>query len=427
MYYPRRAFLKKAGSLSAFAATLPLAKVHQNLKGYVASVRHKSAMDVAQDEAFWDEVRKTYKVSDDFINLENGYYSMVAEPVINAQEEHIRMINQIPSYYMRKQQWDDHKQVKQAMADFVGVSPEEIVICRNTTEALDTVILGLKMNAGDEAIMCDQDYGSMLAAFKQRARRDGIVNKVISLPLHPKNDQEIVDAYEQAITPNTKIILVTHLINITGQVLPVRTIAEMAHGKNVEVISDSAHAVGHLDFKIHELGCDYLGSSLHKWIGAPLGSGLLYVRKDKIEKVWPLFGDDTYADDDIRKFEHIGTHPCSTDLAIIDALNFQKTIGIARKEARLKYLKKYWVDQVKGLPKIVINTPFEEARSSGIANVGVEGIPPAELADKLFEDFNIFTVAIDTEAVKGTRVTPHLYTSLNELDQLVSALKKLSA
>lgn len=426
MYYPRRAFLKKAGSLSAFAATLPLANAHQDVKSYLASVKYKSAMDVASDEAFWDEVRKSYKVSTDFINLENGYYSMAAEPVINAQEAHIRMINQIPSYYMRKKQWDDHERVKKAMAEFVGVSPEEIVICRNTTEALDTVILGLKMNAGDEAIMSNQDYGSMLAAFNQRARRDGIVNKVISLPLHPQSDQEIVDAYEQAITPKTKLILVTHLINITGQVLPVKKIAEMAHGKGVEIISDSAHAVGHLDFKIPDLDCDYLGSSLHKWVGAPLGSGLLYVQKDKIENVWPLFGDDTYPDDDIRKFQHIGTHPCSTDLAIIDALKFQETIGIKRKEARLKYLKKYWVDQVKDLPKIVINTPFEEARSSGIANVGVKDLSPAALADRLFEDFNIFTVAIDTESVQGTRVTPHLYTSLEDLDQLVHALKKLS-
>ncbi|WP_277479505.1 aminotransferase class V-fold PLP-dependent enzyme [Catalinimonas alkaloidigena] len=384
-------------------------------------------MQVATDEKFWDEVRKAYKVSPDFINLENGYYSLAAEPVISAQEAHIRMINQIPSYYMRKKQWENHKQVKKAMAEFVGVSPEEIVICRNTTEALDTVILGLKMNAGDEAIMTNQDYGSMLATFNQRARRDGIVNKVISLPLHPISDQEIVDAYEKAVTPNTKVILVTHLINITGQVLPVRKIAEMAHSKGIEIIADSAHAVGQLDFKIPELDCDYLGSSLHKWVGAPLGSGLLYIRKDRIEKVWPLFGDDTYADDDIRKFEHIGTHPCATELSIIDALEFQKTIGIANKQARLRYLKNYWLEKVKDNHNIIINTPYEAKRSSGIANVGVKGLAPAELADKLFDNFNIFTVAINTEAVKGCRITPHLYTSKDELEQLISALNTLSA
>ncbi|MDF9797053.1 selenocysteine lyase/cysteine desulfurase [Catalinimonas alkaloidigena] len=426
MYYPRRAFLKKAGSLSAFAATLPFTH-SQNFKSYIASINQRSPVQVATDEKFWDEVRKAYKVSPDFINLENGYYSLAAEPVISAQEAHIRMINQIPSYYMRKKQWENHKQVKKAMAEFVGVSPEEIVICRNTTEALDTVILGLKMNAGDEAIMTNQDYGSMLATFNQRARRDGIVNKVISLPLHPISDQEIVDAYEKAVTPNTKVILVTHLINITGQVLPVRKIAEMAHSKGIEIIADSAHAVGQLDFKIPELDCDYLGSSLHKWVGAPLGSGLLYIRKDRIEKVWPLFGDDTYADDDIRKFEHIGTHPCATELSIIDALEFQKTIGIANKQARLRYLKNYWLEKVKDNHNIIINTPYEAKRSSGIANVGVKGLAPAELADKLFDNFNIFTVAINTEAVKGCRITPHLYTSKDELEQLISALNTLSA
>ncbi|WPP51251.1 aminotransferase class V-fold PLP-dependent enzyme [Catalinimonas niigatensis] len=427
MYYPRRSFLKKMGNLSATAASLPLFSVTLELQNIIKAYEHIPTKVLAADEMFWEQIRQSYKVSPYFINLENGYYSMAAEPVLEAQVQHLRMINRIPSFYMRRKQWEDYTIVKKAMADFVGCSPEEIVICRNTTEALDTIIFGLTMEAGDEAIMCSQDYGSMLAAFNQRARRDKIVNKVIALPLHPKTDQEIIDAYEKAITPHTKVILVSHLINITGQVLPVKALAEMAHSKGVEIISDSAHAIGQLDFKIPDLDCDYLGSSLHKWVGAPLGSGLMYIRKDKIEKVWPLFGDDTYADDDIRKFEHIGTHPCSTNLAIIDALNFQKTIGIERKEARLKYLRNYWLDQVKDIPRIKINTPYEKARSSAIANVGIRGLSPAELANKLFQDFHIFTVAIDGETVKGIRVTPHLYTSLEELDQLVDALKALSA
>lgn len=429
MHYPRRAFLKKMGSLSSTAATFPLFSpvIRPELKSLLEEKSDASAAALAKDEQFWAEVRKSYKVSEDFINLENGYYSMAAEPVLDAQDAHSRMINRIPSYYMRRHQFDDYARVKKAMADFAGCSPDEMTICRNTTEALDTIILGLKMEAGDEAVMTNQDYGSMLAAFNQRARRDKTVNKVISLPLHPKNDQEIVDAYERAITPRTKVILVTHLLNITGQVLPVRKIAEMAHGKGVEIISDSAHALGHLDFKIPDLDCDYFGTSLHKWVGAPLGTGMMYVRKNKIEKVWPLFGDDTYPDDDIRKFEHLGTRPCGINLSILDALEFQKSIGVDRKQARLRYLKQYWVSQVNDLPGIIINTPFEEERSSGIANVGVKGLSPAELANKLFEDFNIFTVAIDMEAVKGTRVTPHLYTKLEDLDQLVIALKELSA
>ncbi|WKN30734.1 aminotransferase class V-fold PLP-dependent enzyme [Porifericola rhodea] len=427
MYYPRRAFLKQAGTLSASLSALPLLNKEFTPKFEQSRIAHHSPGKLTSDETFWKEVRHYYKVSTDFINLENGYYSLAAEPVLEAQQQHIRKINQIPSMYMRKQQYSDYQKVKQAMADFVGCSQEEIVICRNTTEALDTIILGLKLEAGDEAIMSHQDYGSMLATFDQRARRDGTVNKLIKLPLHPKNDQQIVDAYESAVTERTKVILVTHLINITGQVLPVRAIAEMAHAKGIEIISDAAHSLGHLNFKIPELGCDYLGSSLHKWLGAPLGSGLMYIRKDKIENVWPLFGDDTYADTDIRKFEHIGTHPCSTHLAILDALNFQNKIGLERKEARLRYLKNYWVNQVKEVKGIRINTPFEDHRSSAIANVSVKGLSSAELADQLFDGFKIFTVAIDSEAVKGVRITPHLYNTTQELDQLVSALKKLSA
>jgi selenocysteine lyase/cysteine desulfurase len=429
MHYPRRAFLKKMGSLSTTATALPLfnPKVSPYIKEKLGSWANTDAGNLAKDEKFWEEVRQHYRLPSDYINLENGYYSMTATPVMDAQYQKSQMINLNPSIYMREHKWDDYSKVKKAMADFSGCTPEEMTLCRNTTEALNTIILGLKMEAGDEAIMTNQDYGSMRAAFNQRARRDKIVNKVISLPLHPKNDQEIVDAYEKAISPRTKVMLVSHLINITGQVLPVRAIAEMAHGKGVEVISDSAHALGHLDFKISDLDCDYFGTSLHKWVGAPLGNGMMYIRKDKIEKVWPLFGDDSYADNDIRKFEHWGTRPNAIINSILDALEFQNTIGLDRKQARLRYLKQYWTEQVKDLPGIIINTPFEEERSSGIANVGIKNLSPAELANKLFEDFNIFTVAIDTEAVKGTRVTPHLYTKLEDLDQLVDALKALSA
>jgi len=428
MYYPRRSFLRKISSLSAASALLPVLLPQSSLKikSIVDSKLELRPKDIAEDDLFWAEIRKMYKVSDQFVNLENGYYSLAAEPVLNAQERHNRVINQVPSYYMRRQQFEDYAKVKTALAKFAGCSPEEMTICRNTTEALNTVIMGLQMNPGDEAIMTNQDYGSMLAAFEQRSRRDKIINKIISLPLHPKNDREIVSAYERAITDRTKVILVTHVINITGQVLPVKKIAEMAHAHGVEVISDSAHALGHLDFKVQELGCDYFGTSLHKWVGAPLGTGMMYIRKDKISKVWPLMGDDTFADNDIRKFEHLGTRPCGINLSILDALEFQETLGVARKQARLRYLKKYWVNQVKNVPGITINTAHEEHRSSAIANVGVKNLPPVSLANRLFDKYKIFTVAIDMEAVKGVRITPHLYTSTEDLDQLVVALKEIS-
>ena len=424
----RRSFLQQFGamSFSPLAFSSLSASDWSPLYSFLNAQKHRSDRDIARDEAYWREVAKAYHVSKDFINLENGFYSMAAWPVLEAQWEHIQRVNEIPSYYMRTYQWDERNEVTAALAEFAGCSVDEMVVCRNTTEALDTVILGLDLKEGDEAIMSNQDYGSMLAAFNQRARRDKIVNRVITLPLHPKSDQEIVDCYKKAITPRTRVMHVTHLINITGQVLPVRKICDMAHAHGVEVICDSAHALGHLDFKIRDLDCDYWGTSLHKWVGAPLGSGILYVKKDKIDKVWPLLGDDSFPDNDIRKFRHFGTLPVTGHVSILDALKFQDTIGITQKQARLRYLKKYWTERVKDLPNIVVNTPWEEARSSGIANVGFTNLPPNDLANRLMNDYQIFTVAIDNEAVKGVRVTPHLYTSLDDLDQFVKALTELS-
>jgi len=424
----RRSFLQQFGALSVSPLafnSLSTSDWNQT-RSFLENQKHRSDRDIVRDETYWKEVAKAYHVSEDFINLENGFYSLAAWPVLEAQWQHIQRVNEMPSYYMRNYQWDERNEVTAALAEFAGCSVEEMVVCRNTTEALDTVILGLDLDPGDEAIMCNHDYGSMRAAFNQRARRDKIVNKVISLPLHPKSDEEIVAAHEKAITPRTKVIHVSHLVNITGQVLPVRKICDMAHSHGVEVICDSAHALGHLDFKIRDLDCDYWGTSLHKWIGAPLGSGILFVKKEKISKVWPLLGDDGFADDDIRKFRHFGTLPVTGHVSIMDALKFQDTIGITNKQARLLYLKQYWTEKVKETPGIIINTPWEEERSSGIANVGVANLKPRELADRLMDEYKIFTVAIDNEAVKGIRVTPHLYTSLDELDQFVEALNKLN-
>jgi aspartate aminotransferase-like enzyme len=274
--------------------------------------------------------------------------------------------------------------------------------------------------------MAEQDYGAMLDMFKLQARRYGIVNRMVSVPLNPTSDEEIVELYEKAITPKTRLLMICHMINISGHILPVKKIVDMAHRHNVEVLVDGAHAFAHLDFKITDLGCDYYGSSLHKWMGVPLGAGILYVRKEKIAKIWQLFGDMGYADDDIRKLNHTGTHPVATDLAIQDAIRFHEMIGVQRKEARLRYLQRYWTDQVRNHPKIFLNTPTAPERSCGIANVGIEGIKPGDLAKMLMEKYKIFTVAIDTANVHGIRVTPHLYISTKELDLFVNALKQIA-
>ena len=382
--------------------------------------------ELAQDEAFWATIRGKYKLTPEYINLENGYYSMQAEPVLEAFIGHVRSINVQASRYMRTRQPDDKLRVRTRLAKMAGVSPEELIITRNTTESLDTVISGYDWKPGDEAVMAAQDYGAMLDMFKLQARRHGIVNRVVSLPLDPQLDDELVQLYASAITPKTRLLMVGHMVNITGHILPVRKIADMAHARGVDVMCDGAHAFGQLAFRIPDLGCDYYGASLHKWLGTPLGAGILYVRQDKIAGLWPIYADESTADTDIRKLNHTGTHPVHTDLGIDDAIDFHESIGAERKEARLRYVQRYWTSRVRDVPNILVNTPTDPKRSCAIANVGVRGMTPADLAKTLFERYKVFTVAIDTANVRGVRVTPQLFTTPKELDALVRALKELA-
>ena len=383
--------------------------------------------ELAQDEAFWGTIRGKYKLTPEYINLENGYYSMQAEPVLEAFIGHVRSINVQASRYMRTRQPDDKLRVRTRLAKMAGVSPEELIITRNTTESLDTVISGYDWKPGDEAVMAAQDYGAMLDMFKLQARRHGIVNRVVSLPLDPQSDDELVQLYASAITPKTRLLMVGHMVNITGHILPVRKIADMAHARGVDVMCDGAHAFGQLAFRIPDLGCDYYGASLHKWLGTPLGAGILYVRQDKIAGLWPIYADESMADTDIRKLNHTGTHPVHTDLGIDDAIDFHESIGAERKEARLRYVQRYWTSRVRDVPNILVNTPTDPKRSCAIANVGVRGMTPADLAKTLFERYKVFTVAIDTANVHGVRVTPQLFTTPKELDVLVRALRELAA
>lgn len=392
----------------------------------LANASDKPDNVLAEDEAFWAEIRKAYRLKPDYINFENGYYSMQSQEVLEAFVKNVREINYQAAYYMRTRQFDDKLEARKRLAELVGCDLEELIITRNTTESLDTVISGFDWKAGDEAVMAEQDYGAMLDMFKQQARRYGIVNKFVSLPIDPKDDNEIVQLYERAITPKTRLLMVCHVVNITGQILPIKKIAAMAHSKGVAVMVDGAHAIAHIDFKISDLDCDYYGSSLHKWLGCPLGAGLLYVKKDKIGSIWPIFGDSGYADNDIRKLNHTGTHPVHTDLTIQNAIDFHQKIGIKRKEARLRFLQNYYINQLRNIPNIVINTPTDPQRSCAIANVGVNHIKPAELAKLLLEKYKIYTVAIDYANVHGVRLTPHVFISLTELDTLVKAFKELA-
>lgn len=384
-----------------------------------------SATDAAAQDDFWAEIRKAFPVPADYINLENGYSSPEPIPTFDALHRYQRDINSGLSSYMRRRQVAERLAVKTQLAELAGAPVGEIVITRNTTESLGTVIHGIDLAPGDEAVMCNQDYGSMLEQFRQQSKRRGLKCVEISIPLDPKDDAEIVDTYARAITSRTRLLLVSHMVNITGQILPVKKIAEMAHARGVSVIVDAAHSFAHVNYTVGDLGGDYLGASLHKWLCTPLGAGILHVKADKIRSVWPLFGDTSQPDDDIRKLERTGTQPVWTILAIADAIRFHKMIGAERKEARLRYLQQYWTDRVRGVGKIYLNTPRGN-RACAIANVGITGMTPKAVADALFDRYKIYTVAIDTVAVKGVRVTPHLYTTTPELDALVKALTELA-
>ncbi|MDL5049507.1 aminotransferase class V-fold PLP-dependent enzyme [Oscillatoria amoena NRMC-F 0135] len=384
------------------------------------------SIKAANEDEFWKAIQQCFAQSEEFINLENGYFSPTPLPVLNAFVENNRMVNANSSFYMRRRKDDDRERVRKELAEFAGVNADEVALMRSTTDGLNVLIHGLPLKAGDEVVLSNQDYDSMVEAFKQRAQREGIVLKTIDLPLQPANDEEVVNVYEKAITPKTRLLLVTHMIHLTGHLLPVKKVCEMAHAKGVEVMVDGAHAFAHIDFRIPDLDCDYYAASLHKWLCNPLGAGILWVKKEHIEKVWPLFGETSRPKTDIRKFERFGTQNTAIQLSLSAAIKFHTIIGSNRKMARLRWLKNYWVEQLSKVDGVSFNTPIQNERTGAIANFALMGYTPTQLAAALYDSYKIFTVGIETPAVNGVRVTPHLYTTQQHLDALISAVKELA-
>ena len=416
----KRTFIKNSGLLG-LGAVLNI----DSFSDLMQSVSSVPSSDLAKEEDFWLTIRKGYRLNPDMINFENGYYNFLHEQTLEKLIAHIREVNYQASYYMRTVQFQKKADIAAKLAGLAGCPADEVVITRNTTESLDTIIGGLDWKPGDEALMAEQDYPAMLSMFKQVAKRHGVVNKIVSVPNNPSSDDEIVNLYANAITPNTKLLMICHMINLTGHILPVRKICDMAHNKGVPVMVDGAHAFGHFRFTIPELDCDYYGSSLHKWLSVPLGSGLLWVKKENISKVWPLMAPFDMSPDDIRRLNHIGTHPVYTDLTIEDALVYYNMLGAERKEARLRYIQNYWTDKVRNIPHVILNTPADPARSCAIANVGVKSLKPGELGDVLWKKYKIYCAPIDGANVHGCRITPNVYTTIAELDVLVNALAEM--
>ena len=381
-----------------------------------------------RDEKYWNDVANMYHQNINFINLESGYFSPSPESVKNYWVNFVNEINESPSYYMRTRQTEMREQVRNKLANYAGIQSDELVLTRNTTESMNIIIQGIKLDKGDEILRTNLEYPNIIQALDMRERRFGTKVRIVDVPIHPKNQQEIVDKVISAVNKKTKVILISHMVFLNGQVFPVKEVCAKARELGLETIVDGAHSFSHVDMDISEIGCDYYASSLHKWLGAPLGNGLLYVKKGNVNRLWPLYGDTAYEDDNIMKLEHLGTRPCSDQNGIIPAIDFNLEIGKKEKSKRLKFLQMRWASELKENKNIILNTPLEEGQSYGIANVGVKNLPPSKLADKLFDDHNIFTVPIDDDrGIRGVRVSPNLYSTVEDIDKFIEAMLKIAA
>jgi selenocysteine lyase/cysteine desulfurase len=379
------------------------------------------------DDDFWAWVQQNYTVSPNIINLNNGGVSPSPKPVQDTFERYNRFCNEAPSYYMWRILDQGREALRADLAALAGCSPGEIAINRNTTEAMDNIIYGLNLQKGDEVVLAKQDYPNVINLFRMLEQRDGIVLKWINLELPMEDEDALAKVYTEAFSGKTKVVNVTHIINWIGQIIPVKKIAAEAHNRGIEVLVDGAHSFALLDFKIPDLDCDYFATSLHKWMGAPFGSGLLYVKQDKISKIYPIYPDDKYLGDDIRKFERMGTRSFASEMAIGSALDFHLAIGTKRKEDRLRYLKNYWMEQVKDIPGVHLHTSFKPEYSCVIGLFSIDGYTPGEIDTYLFDKHKIHTVSIVWENISGVRVTPNVYTMERDLDKLVSAIAELAA
>ncbi len=428
MQTQRRDFIIKMSALIGavpFVSFFPL-KAQDAVQSAYNKAMGTTPESAARDEDFWAWVQESYTSNPNLINLNNGGVSPQPKVVQDAFDTYNRMCNEGPSYYMWRILDQGRDLLRRKLAKLAGCSEEEIAICRNTTEALDMVIFGLNLNKGDEVVLSKQDYPNVINAWKQREKRDGIVIKWVNLELPLENDDVIVSQYKNAFTDRTKAVNITHIINWDGQILPARKIADEAHKTGINVIVDAAHTFAHLDYKIDDLDCDFYGTSLHKWLCAPFGTGMLRVRKSKIQTIWPLYPNDKPESDDIRKFEVLGTRSFPSEEAIGNAINFHNAIGTKRKEERLRFLKNYWAEKVVGLDRVKIHTSFKPEYSCALCIFSIDGMDPGKIGDILLDKYKVHTTSINWENIHGVRVTPHVYTTLNDLDVLVGAITDIA-
>jgi selenocysteine lyase/cysteine desulfurase len=406
------------------AVTLPTLR-NDGLDRILALPRSPGASpeSVAEDEAFWFEVQQAFTVDRTLINLNNGGVCPSPRVVQDAMRRYLELSNEAPVYTMWRILEPAVESVRVGLARTFGCDPEEMAITRNASESLENVQFGLALAPGDEILTTDQDYGRMLTTWDQRRRREGIVVRTVAFPAPPPSMQFLVDLFERAITPRTKVIHFCHITNLSGQIFPVGEISRMARARGIRTVVDGAHAFAHFPFTRDDLDCDFYGCSLHKWLLAPHGTGFLYVKRDLIGDVWPLMAAPESMNDNIRKFEEIGTHPAANHNAIAEALTFHHGIGVERKVARLRYLRDRWMRRLEGQPGVQLHTSFDPAMSGGLANVGLEGVDPGALTNHLWSKHRIIVTPIGHPDCTGIRVTPNVYTTLDEVDRFAEAME----
>ena len=417
----RRFFSSAAGAVAAFQAG-SVARAQRA----AAAVSGRPADLVARDEDYWFNIREAFTVDRTLINLNNGGVSPAPRIVMDTEIRYLEIENMNPTYYMWRILDPGIETCRRRLAQTFGCDTEEIAITRNASEALEIVQFGLDLKAGDEVITTNQDYPRMITSWQQRERRDGIVLKQLKFPVPPPSLDFLAKLVEDAITPKTRVIHICHITNRTGQIFPVKKICQMGRARGIEVIIDGAHAFTQFPFKHEDLDCDYYGTSLHKWLLAPIGTGMLYVRKSKIPKIWPMMGADENLHDDIRKFEQIGTHPASQRNAIAEAVNFHDSIGGERKAERFRYLRRRWSDQLRTLPGVKILNSDDPEQSCGIGFISVDGFDSGKLVGYLWGKYRIWTTSFNSPGeYQGLRITPNVYTTLEEIDTFVKAMREV--
>jgi selenocysteine lyase/cysteine desulfurase len=424
----RRSFLSAAGKgLGLMAASSSVvATLFEKVNAAGRRIERLSPIDAAADEDYWSTIQQAFSVTRGIVNLNNGGVSPSPRMVTEAFVRYTWQQEDATAYTMWQLLEPQSETIRTGLAEIFGCDAEEIAITRNASESLEILLMGMDFKSGDEILTTTQDYPRMLTTLKQRELREGLKLNLIKIPIAPNNVNDIAAAFESAVTPKTKLILISHQINLTGQINPVKKVCDMARAKGVETIVDGAHSFAQFDFKRDDLGCDYFGTSLHKWIYAPKGTGMLYVRKEKIPKIWALMASEDKNKSDIRKFEEIGTHSAAMRLAIGEAILFHNAIGGKRKEERLRYLSRYWMNKLKGVLKIGFNTSFDPAQSCAIANFKIDGVDPVALGGYLMSKHKIFTTPIVHEEFTGVRITPNVYTTLWELDRFTGVVENIA-